>query len=105
MTKGSMLVVERYAEIAWLVNNYLSDQDYEVKVVSDGPEAVEIASRWLPDVILLDLSLATWHGYELIRRMQKIPAIRNTIMIVVSAASDYDTVIVALQLGVVDYII
>jgi CheY-like chemotaxis protein len=61
------------------------DGDYEVLTARDGPEAIRLASRHRPGVILLDIMLPEMDGYETCRRLRNLSATRNTSIIMVSA--------------------
>jgi CheY-like chemotaxis protein len=61
------------------------DGDYEVLTARDGSEAIRLASRHKPGVILLDIMLPNMDGYETCRRLRNVSATRNTTIIMVSA--------------------
>ena len=77
---------------------------YRIKVASNGADALKIAQREQPDLILLDVMMPDMDGFEVCRRLkkdtrtQKIPVIFATAM---NSESDEE---LGLNLGAVDYI-
>jgi two-component system, sensor histidine kinase len=43
---------------------------HEVETAHDGPEGVDLALKFLPEVALIDLALPTWDGYEVAKRLR-----------------------------------
>ena len=58
--------------------------DHEIRVARTGPEALEVASDFEPDVILLDIGLPGLDGYEVAKRLRQDPRFKDTLMIAVS---------------------
>ena len=63
----------------------------------DGAEAVSMAQRLRPDVILMDVTMPEMDGVETIRQMMTLQPPPN--ILVVSALNDKSTAIMALRLG------
>ncbi len=57
---------------------------HEVRVAHTGPQALQVASDFQPEVILLDIGLPVIDGYEVARRLRQDPRFKNTLMIAVS---------------------
>ena len=53
----------------------------EVETAHDGVEALAVAERWRPDVVLLDLAMPKVDGYEVCRRMRERPWGQRTVLI------------------------
>jgi two-component system, chemotaxis family, CheB/CheR fusion protein len=58
--------------------------NHEIRVARTGPEALQIASVYQPDVILLDIGLPGMDGYQVARRLRQDPRFKDTLMIAVS---------------------
>jgi CheY-like chemotaxis protein len=65
-----VLVVDDNADAADLLGEVLAHHGHVVKVAHGGPEALEIAGRWSPDVAVLDLGLPGMDGFELARALR-----------------------------------
>jgi signal transduction histidine kinase len=79
-----ILVVEDNLDSAEAMLLLLRGVGHEVTVVSDGREAVEVARRMQPEVILLDIGLPGMDGYQLARLLRGMPETRAARLIAVS---------------------
>lgn len=68
--KPKVLVVDDFAAGRDLSAEYLTFRGYEVATAEDGAQAIETAREFLPDVILMDLSLPEVDGWEATRRLR-----------------------------------
>jgi len=84
--KKSVLVVEDNADAAFTLAELVRLWGYEVEVVHDGPAAVEVAPRYRPRVVLLDIGLPGMDGYEVARRLRAAPETRGALLV---AATGY----------------
>lgn len=78
--------------------------DYEVAVATDGPGALEQATREPPDLILLDIMMPGMDGYEVCRRLKADPATSGIPVIFITAMTEVDDERKGFELGAVDYI-
>ena len=60
-------------------------ETYELIVVESGEEAIEKASSYQPKIILLDIMMPGIDGYETCRSLRRIPALKRTKIIMVTA--------------------
>ena len=67
----TVLVVEDEAAIAEAVRARLASEGYRVLVVGDGPNAIEVAGREHPDLVVLDLMLPGMDGLEVCKEIQR----------------------------------
>src|SRR5699024_6252797 len=65
------LIVEDEKPIADILKFNLEKEGYQVLVVHDGNDAIDIAEEENPDLILLDLMLPGKDGYEVLREIRK----------------------------------
>jgi CheY-like chemotaxis protein len=56
----------------------------EVKLASDGLEAVEAAGRYRPDVVLLDIGMPKLNGFEACRRIRSEPWGKDMLVVAVT---------------------
>jgi CheY-like chemotaxis protein len=49
-----------------------------------GPTALAAALDYRPDVILLDIGLPEWDGYEVAKRIRQEPALRDTVLVAIT---------------------
>jgi DNA-binding response OmpR family regulator len=100
MTK-TILVVDDEKRLVSLVESYLTQEGYRVVTAYDGKEALAVARREHPDLIILDLMMPEMDGYEF---MHQHRATQNTPIILLTARVDDDEKIIGLELGADDYV-
>ncbi|MEI7646487.1 MAG: response regulator transcription factor [Chloroflexales bacterium] len=97
----TILAVDDHANVRALLKDYLSENGFRVITASDGAEALIVAGRERPDLILLDVMMPNLDGFEfmkIFRRKHSIPIIMLTARV---AESDK---VVGLELGADDYV-
>jgi two-component system KDP operon response regulator KdpE len=96
-----VLVVDDEPQILRALRINLRVRDYDVHVASTGTEALEIAGRYPPDLVILDLGLPDLDGVEVI---QGLRGWTNAPIIVLSGRADSTDKVEALDAGADDYI-
>ncbi len=84
MTKR-VLIVDDNEDNRQILIDLLSANGYEVLEALTGPDAVEIAGREAPDLVLMDIQLPGFDGHEATRRIKAIPALARTPVIAVTS--------------------
>ncbi len=97
----TVLVVDDDKKIVELVSLYLKKEGYRVLVAYDGQEALEIARRKQPDLIILDLLLPEIDGIDVCRILRSESWVP---IIMLTARSTDEDKIQGLQLGADDYV-
>ncbi|MCL6521417.1 MAG: response regulator [Firmicutes bacterium] len=88
--RGVVLAVDDKPYIRQLLATDLGLQGYTVLEAADGAEALELAARRRPDVVLLDLLMPGLDGYEVLRRLRADPATADLPVIILSARTELD---------------
>lgn len=70
-TPKRILVVDDEAVVTEVLERYLRKDGFDVAVAADGAEALRIAEKWAPDLIVLDLMLPIVDGLEVCRRIRQ----------------------------------
>lgn len=78
--------------------------NYEVLQASDGEEAVGLAERSIPDLILLDINMPKLNGFEVLRKIRQNRMLQKTKVIVVTARADDADRQLGLNLGADRYL-
>ena len=99
-----VLVVDDEAPILELLTYNLEKAGYEVASAADGLKAVDVARRFLPDLVLLDIMMPGIDGVETCRRIREIPELQKTFVIFLTARSEEYSEVAAFDVGAADYI-
>lgn len=100
----SVLVVEDQCDAREMLTQYLGFCGFVVYEAADGLEAIDVATRVHPPVILMDLMMPRLDGWEATRRLKADPRTSDIIVIAVSALSQTDAEQVARRAGCDDFI-
>ncbi|MEI6777578.1 MAG: response regulator, partial [Chloroflexales bacterium] len=63
----TILAVDDHANVRALLKDYLSENGFRVITASDGAEALIVAGRERPDLILLDVMMPNLDGFEFMK--------------------------------------
>jgi signal transduction histidine kinase len=84
-TRRRVLVIDDDPVHAQLMLSLLRPLGFEVEAVASGTEAVPAATRFVPDLVMVDLSLPDMTGWEVARLLRTVPSLERLRLLVVSA--------------------
>ena len=102
--KPTILVVEDEAALLALLRYNLERQGFHVEEATDGQEALLRIAEAKPDLVLLDWMLPAMSGIEVCRQIRRRPATRDLPVIMVTARTEDQDAVRALDIGADDYI-
>jgi len=102
--KYKILVVDDEPDIVELIEYNLKREGYTVFTASNGQEAVSVAKKLNPDLIILDIMMPKMDGIEACRVMRSMPEFKNTFMVFLTARSEEYSEIAGFNVGADDYI-
>lgn len=102
--RKNILIVEDEKDIIEVLRYYLEKENYRVHVAQDGFNALELASKIIPNLILLDLMLPRLDGIETCRRLKADERLRDIPVIMVTAKAEEADKIKGLEIGADDYV-
>ena len=97
-----ILLVEDQVDLARHVNRSLSRVDHEVTVATDGPSAVDRAIEKHHDLIILDVNLPGFDGFEALKQMKSKGVLSRVIML--TARGEINDRVAGLKAGADDYL-
>lgn len=103
-SKGIVLVTDDSVDTLGILNEALVNEGYTVLVAMDGLQALAIAQRMAPDVILMDAIMPNMNGFDACRELKKDSDLSNIPVIFMTGLSDSEHVVMGLDAGGVDYI-
>ena len=101
--KHVVLVVDDDPTSIQLLGGLLQDR-YQVKIATDGDYALELAVRFQPALILLDIVMPELDGYDVCRLLKNNTATSGIPIIFLTSCTDSDKVVKGFDLGAVDYV-
>ncbi len=101
---GRILVVDDLATNRLILKAKLSASYYNVLLAESGEEALEIAHRELPDMILLDVMMPGMDGYEVCRALKASAQTAHIPVVMVTAANQQEERIRGLDAGADDFL-
>ncbi|RMD75521.1 MAG: DNA-binding response regulator [Bacteroidetes bacterium] len=104
MEQVKILVVDDEPDIVEFLSYNLRKEGFEVVTAQDGEEALAVARREKPDIILLDIMMPRLDGVEVCRLLRQEPEFRDTLVAFLTARNEDYSQIAALDVGGDDYI-
>lgn len=101
--KPTIAVIEDNPDNRLLVQAMLED-DYEIHEFENGPLALEAFQTFIPEVILLDISLPEMDGMEVLKHIRTMNQLQDCPVIAVTAHAMHGDREKFLSLGFTDYI-
>ncbi len=99
-----VLVVDDEKDLVELISFNLQRNGYDVLVAYSGTEAMEVALRERPELIILDLMLPGMDGTEVCRRLKADAKTSHVPIIMLTAKGEETDIVVGLTLGADDYV-
>ena len=97
----TILIVDDERRMVSLLQSYLEQEGYRVLTAYNGREALEVARRENPDLVVLDIMMPEMNGYEFMNARR---AESDTPIIMLTAKVEDEDKIIGLELGPDDYV-
>lgn len=99
-----ILLVDDEPDIIEFLSYNLKKEGYHVFAASNGKDAIEIAKKEQPHLIILDVMMPEMDGIETCREMREIKDLKNVLIAFLTARSEDYTQIAGFEVGADDYI-
>jgi two-component system alkaline phosphatase synthesis response regulator PhoP len=99
-----ILIVDDDPDIAELLQYNLSKEGYEVQQAENGKEALSVAAKFKPDIILMDVMMPVLDGIAACRQLREMPDIRDTYILFLTARGEEFSEVAAFEAGADDFI-
>lgn len=100
-----ILVVDDEINILKLIEQTLIKAKYEVVTASDGKEALDKVVSERPDLVILDVMMPYFDGFEVLQTLRRYPSTRNLPVIMLTAKNNDEDIFTGWQAGVSCYLI
>jgi len=104
MAGKKLLIVDDEEAILQLLEYNLQKEGYQVEMARTGEEALEMAGKSRPDLMVLDLMLPGIDGLEVCREMKADRTTAGIPIIMLTAKTEDSDIVAGLELGAEDYV-
>lgn len=99
-----ILIVDDEEDILDLLAYNLEKEGYEVYRASNGIDALSIAQKILPDLVMLDIMMPQMDGVETCRHLRANPQLKDTSIVFLTARTEEYSELAGFEVGADDYI-
>ncbi|WP_055075435.1 EAL domain-containing protein [Pseudanabaena sp. 'Roaring Creek'] len=103
-TKVKILLVDDTRYNLQILSIMLVNQGYVVLEATNGIKAIELAKKYLPNLILLDIKMPQMDGYQVCAILKNNPITQNIPIIFISAIENVEEKVEAFAIGGIDFI-
>jgi len=100
----TILLVEDFDDTRLMMKLWLVKNGYRVLEAETGEEAISLARRELPDLIIMDVMMPGMNGLDATQRIREHQALRNTPIVAVSAYGADEYRAIAIEAGCDEYV-
>lgn len=104
MGKEKILLVDDEPDILEILGYNLEKEGFKIFTANNGKDAIKIAVKKKPDLIILDVMMPEMDGVETCHQMRSIPELKNTLITFLTARSEDYSQIAGFEAGADDYI-
>ncbi len=103
-TSNRILIADDNAANRELLEAYLATVDCEIETAVDGQDTLDKAASFRPDLILLDVMMPKFSGFEVCKQIRENPKLRGTMILMVTALNELGDVERAVNAGTDDFL-
>ena len=82
---ANILIIDDEEQFRNMLKRLLEEEGHHVLEACDGEEALDVAMKEYPDLIIMDIQLPKLNGLEVTRRLRYTPAFRHTPIVAITA--------------------
>jgi two-component system alkaline phosphatase synthesis response regulator PhoP len=102
--KPKILLVDDEPDILEFLSYNLRKEGYDIITANNGKDAIEIAAKELPQLIVLDVMMPDMDGIETCRELRERKGLKDVLVAFLTARSEDYTQIAGFEVGADDYI-
>jgi signal transduction histidine kinase len=100
---STVLLVDDSASALETLQATLDGHGFQLVTAQNGPEALQLAGRIRPDLILLDVMMPGMDGFEVCRRLRSTPELAEVPIVLLTALDDHASLLKGLEAGADDF--
>ncbi len=99
-----VLIADDDPQSAELLEAYLGQTGYELRVAANGEQALQQVASWQPDLVLLDIMMPRISGFEVCKRLRADPATRSIAVLMITALDQPSDMERAVEAGTDEFV-
>lgn len=103
MRNEKILLVDDEPDVIEILGYNLEKEGYQIISASNGADAIKLALKELPDLIIIDVMMPVMDGMETCYQIRNIPKLQNTLITFLSARNEDYSQIAGFDAGADDY--
>jgi DNA-binding response OmpR family regulator/DNA-binding CsgD family transcriptional regulator len=103
-SKGIVLIADDSTEALGMLNEVLVAEGYTVFAAMDGLQALAIANRIVPDIVLMDAIMPNMDGFQACRELKKEAELCDVPVVFMTGLTDTEHMVAGLEAGGIDYV-
>lgn len=100
-----ILIIDDEPDFVDMITMRLEANDYTVISAPDGMQGLDAAEDERPDLILLDVMMPGWDGYETLKQLRRKPELLKIPVVMLTAKGESRSIFKAQDMGSTDYLI
>lgn len=100
-----ILIVDDTPKNIQILGTVLRQQQYQIYVAQNGLQALEVANKVIPDLILLDIMMPEMDGFQACTELKKSALTQKIPVIFLTAKAEAEDIVKGFELGAVDYVL
>ncbi len=102
--KGLILIIDDSKMMLKVTSDILKKDGHNIITARKGRDGLELAKTGTPDIIMLDIEMPDMDGYDVLKELKKDEVTKNIPVIMHSSKTKKEDILLAMKLGVIDYI-
>jgi PleD family two-component response regulator len=103
--KTKLLIVDDDRNVITIIRDSFDSMQFEILEAVNGKEALGVVFAESPDMIILDIMMPDMDGYKVCQELKKHESTKNIPIIILSAKTGIEDKLMAMGLGVDDYVV
>src|ERR1700759_1802669 len=99
-----ILLVDDEIDVLDFISYCLKREGYKILTAKNGNEALQLAEKDRPDLVLLDVAMQGIDGYSIARKIRSMKEIKSTLIIFLTGKNDEESELEGFESGGDDYI-
>ena len=99
-----ILIVDDTVKNLQILGSVLEQEGFQINIAQNGLEALEVAEKARPDLILLDIIMPDLDGFEVCKRLKADDVLCEIPVIFLTAKVETDDIVKGFEMGAVDYV-